>query len=283
MKRASAEIGALLFAAATLLACAIAEAPTVTPAETAVLDSGPTEIARPSETAGPLETATRAAQAQLPSWWPGDLPMPAGAEFAGDASRAVWSTHDANVIGIKDSFAREAGDAGYGYYSVTQSAGSIYDLYFVKTGHAYTINLTQGTDTTYITGSRVGIFHLTVSGAATLDMDLPMRSHLDTSPGSEVSIGTAIPGPACAECQYYVNVHIAPFNGPGTYDAKPGTYIIDVEVIPGGTLEVNDYRWAQNCTVNVVDSLHGSFQCQGLQNVNNQNQRIDASGGWTQP
>ena len=110
-----------------------------------------------------------------------------------------------------------------------------------------------------------------------------MRARLDTAPGSEVSIGTAIPNSQCAQCEYFINVHIAPFKGIGAYDSKPGIYIIDVELIPGGQTDQQDYRWAQNCTVLVQDASSGSYDCRGLQNVNDQSKKVDVSGVWQQP
>ena len=270
---ASAGVCILILAFATL-ACGIGSAATPTPTAT-----------RPAPTALPSATAvpTRAPQSAAPAWWPADLAMPQGAEFTGDTTRTVWSTRDLNVTALKDLFLREATRAGYKPYSVTLSEGSIYDLYFVKGDSAYTINVTQGSDSTFLTGNRVGIFQMKVTGVANLAIDLPMRSHLDTSPGSEISIGTSVPNPACADCQYYINVHIAPFDGIGTYDSKPGTYIIDVEVIPGGTPAQDDFRWAQSCVVNVKDTSSGDFDCRGLQNVNDQSKKIDVSGSWVQP
>ncbi len=271
--RLPAFISILILAFATL-ACGIASA--ATPAPTAPL-LVPTAL--PSATV----VSTHAPQFTAPAWWPADLAMPTGAGFTGDATRTVWSTRDLNVSGIKNFFLREATNAGYKPYGVTLSEGSIYDLYFVKGDRAYTINLTQGSDSTFLTGNRVGIFQIKVIGVANLAIDLPMRSHLDTSPGSEISIGTSVPNPECTDCQYYINVHIAPFDGIGAYDSKPGTYIIDVEVIPGGTSEQDDFRWAQSCFVNVKDASNGDFDCRGLQNVNDQSKKIDVSGSWVQP
>jgi hypothetical protein len=271
--RSSAFVRVLILAFATL-ACGIGSVAAPTPTTPPLM---PTAL--PSATPIP----TRAPQFAAPVWWPPDLAMPKGAEFVGDAKRTVWSTRDMNVPSIKDFFLREAASADYKSYSVTQSEGSIYDLYFVKGNSAYTINLTQGSDSTFLTGNRVGIFQMKVTGVANLTIDLPMRSHLDTSPGSEISIGTSLPNPECADCQYYVNVHIAPFDGIGAYDSKPGTYIIDIEVIPGGTPAQDDFRWAQSCVVNVKNASSGDFDCRGLQNVNDQSKKIDVSGSWTQP
>jgi hypothetical protein len=261
----------LIFAAATL-ACGIGQiaAPTVPLA---------TPTALPPATPSP----TRALQSAAPVWWPADLAMPKGAEFVGDATRTVWSTRDLNVVGLKDYFTRAATSAGYKPYGVTLSEGSIYDLFFTKGASAFALNLTQGSDSTFLTGSRVGIFRVKVSGVASLEIDLPMRSRLDTSPGSEISIGTSLPNSDCSGCEYYVNVHIAPFTGIGAYDSKPGIYIIDVEVVPGGTPEQDDYRWAQSCVVTVKDASSGSYDCRGLQNVNDQSKKIEVSGSWQQP
>ncbi len=265
---------ALAFIAAMSLACGIGGAVTPTPTP-----SLPAPTALPPAT--PLPTA--APRAFAPAWWSPDLAMPIGAEFVGDAQRTVWRTGDLNVPRLRDFFVREAASAGYQPYSVTLSDGSIYDLFFIKGTNAYGLNLTQGRDATFLTGSRVGIFHAKITGAANVEIDLPMRSRLDVTPGSEISIGTALPNLECGGCQYYVNVHIAPFDGVGTYDSKPGTYIIDIEVIPGGTPEQDDYRWAQSCVVNVKDASSGDFDCRGLQNVNDQSKKIDVSGSWQQP
>lgn len=188
-----------------------------------------------------------------------------------------------NVQGLRDFFLGEAAAAGFKTYSVTLSEGSIYDLFFVKGTGAYGLNLTQGSSATFLTGSRVGIFHVKTTGTANIDIDLPMRAHLDTTPGSEVSIGTSVPNPECADCQYYINVHIAPFNGVGVYDGKRGIYIIDVELIPGGPADQDDYRWAQSCTVTVANASSGSYDCRGLQNVNDQSKKLDVNGEWQQP
>ena len=266
-------LGVLLVGIATL-ACGIGSAAAPTPTAT---------LPMPTATAPATPPPTRAPRSSAPAWWPADLAMPKGAEFVGDARQTIWSTRDQNVPGLRDFFMRQATGAGYRPYSVTLSEGSIYDLFFVKGANAYGLNLTQGSDTTFLTGTRVGLFHIKASGVANLEIDLPMRSHLDTAPGSEVAIGTSLPNPACRDCQYYVNVHIAPFKGVGEYDSKPGIYIIDVEVIPGGTPEQDDYRWAQSCTVTVKDASSGSFDCRGLQNVNDQSRKMDVSGSWTQP
>lgn len=265
---------ALVFVVVATLACSIGNAATPTPLA---------PLAAPTASPPATPPPTRAVRSAAPAWWPSDLAMPKGAEFIGDATRTVWSTRDLNVAGLKDYFTRAATSAGYKPYSVTLSEGSIYDLFFVKGPSAFGLNLTQGSDSTFLTGSRVGIFKMQVSGVATLEIDLPMRSRLDTSPGSEISIGTSLPNSECGGCEYYVNVHIAPFKGIGAYDSKPGIYIIDVEVVPGGTPEQDDYRWAQSCAVTVKDASSGSFDCRGLQNVNDQSRKIDVSGGWVQP
>ena len=244
------------------------------------------------ETAVPLVTASVTAsptaapgQPGAPSWWPADLPLPASALLTtGTGTPAVWTCPDLNVAKMKDSLTLEATHAGYTIYTITQSQGSIYDLLFVKGAAAYALNLTEGTDTTILTGNQVGTLHLRVSGYVNLDLNLPLRDRLDTSPGSEVSLGTSVPNTACDGCQYYINVHIAPFNGIGTYASQPpGTYIIDVELIPGGTDVKDDYRWAKSCTVRVQDAQTGSFDCRGLENINDNTKVLDASGEWKQP
>jgi len=208
--------------------------------------------------------------------------MPQGAEFDGDAQRAVWRARDPNAEGIKDFLVRQAAAAGYRSFVITQSPGAIYAVLLVKGQGAYALNITLGSDTTIITASRVGVMHLKVSGVANIELDLPMRTRLDTTPGSEVSIGTSIPNPQCAQCEYLINVHIAPFKGPGIYDSKPGISIIDVELVPGGDHDRDNYRWAQSCTVSVKETS-GSFDCRGLQNVNDPSKKVDASGSWMQP
>ena len=263
----------VLTLAAALLACGLGQAATPTPTAPPLAPTAAT----------PTPLPTRASRSSALAWWPADLAMPKGAEFVGDTARSVWSTRDLNVQGLRDFFLREATAAGYKPYSITLSDGSIYDLFFLKGASAYGLNLTQGSDATYLTGSQVGVFHVKAAGIVNLETDLPMRSHLDTTPGSEVSIGTSVPNAECTDCQYYINVHIAPFSGIGAYDSKPGTYIIDIEVIPGGTSEQNDYRWAQSCAVTVRDASTGDFDCRGLQNVNDQSKKIDVSGSWMQP
>lgn len=125
--------------------------------------------------------------------------------------------------------------------------------------------------------------HLKVAVGANIELDLPMRTRVDTTPGSEISIGTSVPNPQCAQCEFFINVHIAPFKGVGNYDSKPGISIIDVELVPGGDNVLDNYRWAiGGCTV-VVRETSGGFDCKQLQNINDQSKRVDVSGSWTQP
>ena len=209
--------------------------------------------------------------------------MPTTTVFQGDANLAAWSSSDTNVDGIKDFMLRQAASSGYQTFLITQSKGAIYDLLLVKGTNAFALNLTLGSNATILTASRVGVMHLKVAGAVNLELDLPLRGRLDVTPGSEVSLGTSIPNPQCERCEYFVNVHVAPFKGPGSYDSKPGVYLIDVQVIPGGDPDQDDYRWPiGGCTVTVKETS-GSFDCKQLQNINAQTKRIDVSGSWVQP
>jgi hypothetical protein len=211
--------------------------------------------------------------------------MPNGAVLtSGGRAPTVWSAQNLNADSVKDTLLGQATRAGYQVYLVTHSQGTIYDLLFVKGSVTYTLNITQGRDATILRGDRTGVMHLKVSGAVNQTLDLPLRERLNLTPGSEVAIGTAVPNDKCRECQYYINIHIAPFNGPGNYASKPaGTYIVDVELVPGGTDDRDDYRWANQCTVRVQDPLGGSFACTGLENVNDNTKVIDIAGNWQQP
>jgi hypothetical protein len=220
-----------------------------------------------------------------PAWWPADLEMPNGAVLTtrGQAP-VVWSARNMNADSVKDALLGQATRAGYKVHLVTQSQGTIYDLLFTKGGVTYTLNITQGTDATILTGDRTGVMHLQVSGAVSQTLDLPLRERLNLAPGSEVAIGTAVPNDRCTECQFYINLHIAPFNGPGNYTSQSaGIYIIDVELVPGGTEDHDDYRWAKQCIVQVQDPLSGDFACTGLENVNDNTKVIDIAGNWQQP
>jgi len=264
-------VGVLLFGLACNLAqVALAPMPTTT-------------APAPTATRPPAASPTRAPRAGAPAWWDAQIALPSSFNFEGDTKRAVWSTRDTNVEGIKDSLTQQARAAGYQVFILTQSPGAIYDVLCVKGQSALALNVILGSDTTIIAGDRVGVMHLSVKGAANVELDLPMRVRLDPTPGSEVSIGTAIPSARCAPCEYYVNLHIAPFRGIGNYDSKPGTYLIDVQVIPGGDPDQDDFRWPiGGCTITVKESS-GVFDCSQLQNVNDQSKRIDVSGAWTQP
>ncbi len=265
-----------LLCACALLACNLGQFLPATPTRVAPM---PTLAATP--TVSP--TPTRRAQLAPPAWWDLPLALPASAEFEGDAKRAVWRTRDLNVDTFRDSLLQQAKSAGYQTYVLTQSQGAIYDLLFVKGQTAYALNLTLGSDAVILTGTRVGVMRVKISGVANVEIDLPMRTRLDVTPGSEVSIGAAIPSPQCAACEYFVNVHIAPFKGVGNYDSKPGTYLIDAQVIPGGEPAREDFRWAYGgCTVTVKETS-GTFECKQLQNVIDQSRRIDVSGSWIQP
>ncbi len=211
--------------------------------------------------------------------------MPDGAVLtSGGQAPATWRTNNQNADSLKDELLGQATSAGYQIHMITQSQGTIYDLLFTKGNLTYTLNITQGSDATILTGDRTGVIHLQMSGAANQALDLPLRERLNLAPGSEISIGTAVPVDTCNECQYYINIHIAPFNGPGNYTSKPaGVYIIDVELVPGGTEDHDDYRWAKQCSVQVKDLLSGSFTCNGLENVNDNTKVIDITGNWQQP
>lgn len=258
------------------LACNVGQS--IVPTPTGVPSLMPTVVLRATP------SPTRAAQFAPPPWWDTTaIALPKGVEFIGDATRAAWSTRDTKVDGLRDFFLREASAAGFQSFVVTQSPGAIYDVLLVRGQAAYALNLTLGSDTTIITASRVGVMRLQVSGVANVQVDLPLRSRVDTSPGSEVSIGTALPSPQCAGCEYFINVHIAPFKGVGNYDAKPGISIIDVELVPGGDHIRDNYRWAIGGCAVVVRETSGSFDCKQLQNIADQNKRVDVSGSWTQP
>ncbi len=220
-----------------------------------------------------------------PTWWPAELAIPKTAQLTNNQNnQAVWNTHDTNVDGLRDFFLKEAKDAGYSAYTITLSQGSIYDLLLLKGTNAYDVNLTQGIDATVVTGTRIGTIHLEFSGIVTKTLDLPLRERLNLTQGSEVAIGTSVPSPACGTCEYYFNVHIAPFKGPGGYNSQPaGTYIIDVEAIPGGTEDKDDYRWAKQCAVVVKDANSGNLSCAGLENVNDSSKLLNVTGAFQQP
>ncbi len=267
----------VLLACAVLITLACEILTTPTPPDAALV---PTLTPSPQSTAaGPLVTPAK------PTWWPADLQIPNGAVLtSGGHAPSVWSARNLNVDGFKDTLLAQATSAEYQVYLVTQSQGTIYDLLFTKGGVTFTLNITQGRDATILTGDRTGVMRLQLSGAVSETLDLPLRERLNLTRGSEVAIGTAVPNDKCRECQYYINIHIAPFNGPGNYASKPaGIYIIDVELVPGGTEDHDDYRWAKQCTVRVQDSLGGSFDCKGLENVNDNTKLIDIAGNWQQP
>ena len=248
-------------------------------------DSNPTPtLPSPTSTVSARATFTPVRIAQpTPTWWDARIGMPRDAEFTGDSKRATWSTRDTNAETVKDFFVRQAQSAGYQTFAITQSPGAIYNVLYVKGTSAYAINITLGSDTTIITADRTGVMHLQVVGVANVEIDLPLRTRVDVTPGSEISIGTSVPNPQCAGCEYFINVHIAPFKGVGNYDAKPGIAIIDVELVPGGDHDRDNFRWAiGGCTVQ-VQANGGTFDCKQLQNINEQSKRLDVSGSWTQP
>lgn len=218
-----------------------------------------------------------------PAWWDKQIEMPKTAEFIGDAKRAIWGIRDTNVNSVRDYLLGQAGNANYKTYTIVQSPGAIYDLLFIKGQSAFALNLTLGSDTTIVTVQRTGVMHLSVTGIENIDIDLPMRIRVDVSPGSEVSIGASVPSSQCGQCEYFINVHIAPFKGVGHYDAKPGIAIVDVELVPGGNRDLDNYRWAIGGCVVTVKETTGNFECKQLQNINDQTKRVDVSGSWTQP
>ncbi len=234
--------------------------------------------------ATPTSLPTLSARPSAPSWWPPDLTLPNGAVMLTDQGAAVWKTTDLNASGLRDHFTRQGRENGYMVYEIVESEGSIYDLLFVRDSTTTTLNITQGSDSTILTGDRTGTMQIKVTGSTNLNLTLPLRTRLDLSPGSEVSIGTSVPNQGCGECQYFINVHIAPFRGTGNYASQPaGPYIIDVELIPGGTPENDDFRWAKSCTVQVRNQERGEFECKGLENITDNTKVVDVSGSWQQP
>ncbi len=231
----------------------------------------------------PSPTATRTPRAGAPVWWDARLALPASFDFQGDAQNALWSTRETNVAALRDVLARQAQAAGYQVFIVTQSQDAIYDVLCVRGTETLALNLTLGSDTTVVRAMRAGVLHLKVSGAVNLEHTLPLRARLDVLPGSEWSVGTAVPDSQCSQCEYFVNVLIAPFKGVGHYDSRAGTYVIDVQVIPGGNADENDFRWPLGGCIVTVRENSGTFHCQQLQNVNDQTKRIDVSASWTQP
>lgn len=267
------------------LACSSAQLVSLfaTPTPFAVLPPPPpTAIFTPPPAA---PTVTVSGTPGSPAWWPVELAIPKTAQLGSNQSnQAVWKTQDTNVDGLRDFFIKEAKAAGYSAYTITLSQGSIYDLLLLSGTSAYDVNLTQGIDATVITGTRIGTIHLEFSGVVSKTLDLPLRERLNLTQGSEVAIGTSVPSPECGTCEYYFNVHIAPFKGPGGYNSQPaGTYIIDVEAIPGGTEDKDDYRWAKQCAVVVKDANSGNLSCAGLENVNDSSKLLNVTGTFQQP
>ena len=270
-----------IFAFLALVTVACISQPLASSAITPPPRNSPTDTPLPR----PTPTISAAGKPGLPVWWPADLAMPTAAELTSSSkNQAIWSTRDVNVDGLKDFFARQARAAGYTTYTIPVSKGSIYDLLFVKGPNAFLLNITQGSESTVMTGQHIGTIHVEITGAVTLTLDLPLRERLNLSPSGEVVIGTSIPNSQCLNCEYLVYVRVAPFNGPGVYQSKPaGIAIIDAQVIPGGTLDQADYRWAQECTVIVKDTQSGNLACAGLENVNDSTKRINVIASWQQP
>ncbi len=252
------------------------QTPTFTPTFRA-----PAPAAPPSAT--PLPTRTQ--RAAVPNWWPRDLDPPKTAELTSNAKRvASWQTADTNADGILDFMVQQGTNAGYRAVVLTKSAGAIYDVLFAKGTNVYAINITQGANKTILTASLGAMIHLKVTGAANIEVDLPVKDPMNTSAGGEMFIGTEIPNTQCARCIYVVFIHIAPFKGPGIYASKPaGIYIIDSLIVPGSDPLKEDYRWANDCTVVVKDAMSGTFQCAGLSNIYETPRKIDVSGSWIQP
>ncbi len=219
------------------------------------------------------------------SWWPAGLALPAPASLASDGkTQIVWNTTNMDTDGIRDFVLGKARANGYTAYPIVLSQGAIYDLLFAKSGEAYLLNITRGTDLTVLTARRVGTLHVEISGAVQLVLDLPLRERLDLTPANETAIGTSIPNPQCEGCEYLIYVHIAPFSGPGVYQTKPaGTYLIDAQVVPGGLEGRDDYRWAQQCTIIVKDTQRGDLACAGLEKIDDNTKRINLMGSWQQP
>lgn len=211
--------------------------------------------------------------------------MPKGAELTSNVKRvAMWQTLDPRLDGILDFLKQEGTRGGYRIYVLTKSVGAIYDLVFVKGTSVYTVNITQGANATTLTANLGALIHLKVTGAANIEVDLPVKDVMPMTPGGEQFIGTEIPNAEVPAGLYTVFIHIAPFKGPGTYASKPaGIYLIDPLIVPGADPLKEDYRWANDCTVVVQDATRGTFRCTGLSNIYETTKKIDFSGSWIQP
>jgi hypothetical protein len=271
-----------LVAVALSLACGVPSIALQNPTPSATpIPRAPAPTSEPSLTPLP----TRAQPVSVPSWWPRDLDPPKNVDLTGNAKRiATWQTADMNADSIRDILVQQGANAGYRTVVLIKSMGAIYDVLFAKGTSVYTINITQGANKTILTANLGALIHLKATGAANIEVDLPVKDPMNTSAGGEMFIGTEIPNTQCPGCIYVVFIHIAPFKGPGIYASKPsGIYIIDALIVPGGDPLKADYRWADDCTVVVKDSMSGTFQCVGLSNIYDTARKIDISGSWIQP
>src|SRR5512142_400715 len=178
-----------MFLSVSTLACI-----TLPLASSAPTPTQPPVVVADTPTPLPSPIASAIGKTGAPAWWPPELALPKTAVLTRSTERqADWAISDLNVDGIKDFFLQEAGAAGYKAYVIALSKGSIYDLLLTKSGSTYALNITQGTESTVITGKHVGTMRLQISGAVNLDLDLPLRERFNLAAGSETAFGTLVP------------------------------------------------------------------------------------------
>jgi hypothetical protein len=250
-----------------------AVAPSVAPA-----GQTPVATARPG---GPT-TPNQADDA--PAWWPRELAPPRDAVSLGALGReALWSTPDGDQAGLRDRLAQQGRDGGY-QVVVSDALGVGYTLLFTKGERAYALDITEASDGTALTGRLAGVLHLTTSGAASVDLALPMKTAPTSYASGDFGLELRVPDARCADCVYAVHLFLpaAAYHGPGSYQLSGG----DVWVTPGGVsggFSEDYYREPEACTVVVADAFSGSFECSGLTNPNQASKTISAQVSWRFP
>jgi hypothetical protein len=197
--------------------------------------------------------------------------MPGGVSLVGEQKGvALWSGGDPTVV--NDTLVAEAKSAGYAVYA-GGSADVEFRLYFLKAPNAFSATVSGSG----IFGRRAGIVHVKASGAASLEMDLPM-TYDKPREFEDFFVGVDAPSDKCAGCSFHITLRIRAhdYKGPGTYDMP----VIEFGALTPGTKAT--YETPQSCRIVVTDEKTGTFDCKGLREQAT-DARADVSGTWTTP
>jgi hypothetical protein len=227
------------------------------------------------------------------AWWPSDLALPAGSaldfEIPGTSATtrsAMWTAKGTSPDVANAFMVKEASGAGYtvwnGYSGVTSAVGGFH-LYFLKGTQVYHLEIDASPTeegAASLNGTTPGMMHVKTSGAASLELDLPVTNSSIDSQYHTFTIETNVLKPGCDSCVYLFDLNLgqgsADYTGPGIYTNVMGA------ANPG--FNFGPLFGGNSCSMTVNDQVSGTFQCQfaGLESATPY-PPLNVSGSWLLP